>query len=956
MKKLFLALSIVIGHSACAQNTSFFRSFNNDSADLSVDAFQKGRGDYYLLSNTNSAGHLDFQVTKTNGLGLALWSFTYGGSRDDMATAMAPTADNGVVICGYTEGLTSARDAFVTKINSAGVVQWSRTILTDSVEQFSDITESINGDIYATGFTNEDTTGLNVLVARLTNSGSVVWANHYGGAGDDIGSALIEDQLGRIMVVGSTMNDSVTIGPTGDKDISILTLNSGGSLLACKNVGTASEEYATTILQESANEYVVGGNIGLVGGNRADGFLISLDTNLTLSNGVYFGLNGNDNIEDVKSIGGGSLMVASVSESSFGTITSLVFEVSFSNGVQSALSVGGMMNDGGGSTSITGSVGLGYSLYSSGKSFGNTNSNDLYLSKLNAQNSVACIPSSELLDFGSLNFLADTFSTNSNALSSNSAITYVRKTVFNSDTTFCCQLEAKVSADTITICDGEIANLGRPSISGYQYNWTATGYTSTSSNPSVSPTKSIEYKLVVSSSDGLCVEDSSLVYVRVNPRRNVTPLSDTFFCKGSAITLNGPSGMIFYEWDGTSGKSSSSAREQSIEDTLSLRFIDQNSCVYYDTLAVLQKSLPVFSLGNDTVICENFDITIKGPSGMASYTWNGVISSIDSFTTNVPQVHTLDVIDSFGCEFQDEVQVLTNPISPFDVGQDTAVCEGESVVFFGNGALTNYKWNGMVTNKSSFTATSGGTIVAEAYNRFGCPSFDTVQLLIIPLPTFSLGNDTGACDNISLQLRGPSGLKSYTWFNGTNGQTFNVSGPGLYYLEVESQDDCIYIDSMEVTVYTSPTISLGSDTSLRTQEPLLLTPGAGYETYQWSTGELTESILVKDKGSYSVTVTDSNGCTGTDEMEILSAASTFTLDGVSYSVHPNPVANVLYLTSNGATLQGTIQLIDNQGRVILETYLNGSSTIDLSSVASGRYTLFLNTAHTSAHFNVIVKR
>jgi len=232
-----------------------------------------------------------------------------------------------------------------------------------------------------------------------------------------------------------------------------------------------------------------------------------------------------------------------------------------------------------------------------------------------------------------------------------------------------------VSADTITICDGETANLGRPSISGYQYNWTATGYTSTSSNPSVSPTKSIEYKLVVSSSDGLCVEDSALVYVRVNPRRNVTPLSDTFFCKGSAITLNGPSGMIFYEWDGTSGKSSSSAREQSIEDTLSLRFIDQNSCVYYDTLAVLQKSLPVFSLGNDTVICENLDITIKGPSGMASYTWNGDVSSIDSFTTNVPQVHTLDVIDSFGCEFQDEVQVLTNPISPFDVGQDTAVCE-----------------------------------------------------------------------------------------------------------------------------------------------------------------------------------------------------------------------------------------------------------------------------------------
>ena len=634
MKKLFLVLCLAIATTGYAQNTSFFRAFNNDSADLSVDAFQKSNGDYYLLSNTNAAGHLNFQVTKTNGLGVALWSFTYGGLNADVATAMIPTSDNGMVICGYTEGLTTSKDAFITKINSAGVLQWSKVILTDSIEQFSDVIESINGDIYATGFIDQDTMGYNVLVARLTSSGSFVWANHYGSIGEDIGNALIEDQLGRIVVVGSTMNDSVTIGPAGDQDISMLTLNSGGAVLRRKNIGTVNKEYATTILQESANRYTVGGNVDITGDGNTDGFLVAVDTNLIATNPIYFGLFGNDQVGDVKSIGGDRWMVATVSESLFGATTSLVFEVSSLNGVPPALSVGGTMNDGGAGVAITGRLGSGYSLYSSGKSFGNTNSNDLYLTKLNTFNRVTCFSREEPLDFGNFSFSLDTFTSNVNALFGNNSIAYTRTSILNSDTTFCCKLSARVSADTITLCIGEIANLGRSSISGYQYNWTATGYTSTSANPTVSPTINTEYKLVVSSADGLCIEDSALVYVRVNPRRNLTPLSDTFFCEGNSITVNGPSGMIFYEWDGSTGRTSGSARTQSVSDTLTLRVIDQNSCLYYDTLEVLQQSLPVFSLGNDTTICDNLNITFMGPSDMESYTWNGVISSIDSFTTN----------------------------------------------------------------------------------------------------------------------------------------------------------------------------------------------------------------------------------------------------------------------------------------------------------------------------------
>ncbi len=957
MRKNILALCLAFSAFVNAQSTSFFRAINNDSADVSADAFQRTNGDYFLLSNTKRSGHSDFQVTKTNGLGIVLWSFTYGTTADDVATAMAPTSDNGMVICGYSDGFSTSTDAFVTKINSTGALEWTRSVRTDSVEQFLDVAVSINGDIYATGFVDQDTMGFNILVARFANTGTFLWAKHFGGVGEDIGHGVIEDQRGRVIVVGSTKNDSIALGGSGDQDICLLALNSGGTLLNQKNVGTVNKEYAKTIVQESANRYIVAGNIDRGISGSFDGFLAAIDTNFNISTTLHFGAPGNDDVEDIKSLGNNRWMVASLSQSAMGTMTSLLFEVSTTSGVPPALSVGGTMDDGRGRLAITGRQSTGYALFSAGKSFGSTTSDNLYLAKSSLQNTISCLPGMESLDFGSLLFLSDTFTTTNNSLIINNSISLTRTSVTNSDTTFCCQLEARVSADTITICQGEVANLGRTSVSGYQYAWTAaTSYTSANANPAVSPTQSTLYKLVVTSADGLCISDSAEVFVRVNPRRIIAPLRDTTFCMGSSITLTAPSNMNFYEWSGSTGRTSGATRTLTTSDTLSLRLIDNNGCLYFDTLSVLSTELPLFSLGNDTTICENLSLTLNGPAGMDEYKWNGISSSNRTLTTNVSQIHILRVKDTFGCEFEDEIQVLTNPNSPFDLGPDSTVCEGESVVFFGNSVLTRYTWNGVQTNNSEFTATLAGTYAAEAYNSFGCPSYDTVELFMVPLPEFSLGNDTGACDQIALQLRGPMGMKKYTWFNGSTNQAYNVNAAGLYFLQIESQQGCFFTDSIFVEVYKSPSISLGRDTSLRTQDPLILTPGAGFLTYTWSTGESTETIAVKDKGVYSVTVTDSNGCIGFDEMEILSAASTQALKGVDFSVYPNPVSNTLYIMARGNTLKGEIQLVDNQGKVVIQKEMNGAAQLNVSSVSAGLYKLVLSTESSSIGFNVVIKR
>jgi len=512
-------------------------------------------------------------------------------------------------------------------------------------------------------------------------------------------------------------------------------------------------------------------------------------------------------------------------------------------------SLGGFSNDGNSGSIVLGSSSQDYSIVGSGLSLGGGSNENIYIARLD-ENQITCNQSPLTSNFGSLSLTTSEFSNELNDGFGNNA-TLTRTSVSNSDTTLCCQLNARVAGDTITICAGEQASLGRTAITGYQYNWrdlTSSAPISTGANPSVSPSVSGSYRLVVTSTDAACTSDSADVYVKVNPRQSLPSLVDTAICRGDSVTLTAPGTMVLYQWsiDGTIFSSQSLEFKDSA--TAVLFTLDDNTCVYRDTVEVIVNDLPAFNLGPDSTICDNSSLTLKGPSGLASYTWNGQLLNVDSLEVNSSQVYTLTVEDVNGCEFTDEVRVFTNPSSNIDLGPDTTVCEGEEVTFVVTVPLIGFKWNGSTINSgSTFTTSTPGTITVEAINSFSCPAYDTVELANNPLPVFSLGPDTGFCDAVDYDIEGPLGF-DYLWFNGADGRIVNASGPGLFYLEITDANDCSYTDSLTIEQYTSPSITLGPDTALKTTDPYVLTPGSGFVKYEWSTGETSESISVTEKG------------------------------------------------------------------------------------------------------------
>ena len=961
MKYILFILCLAFSSNAIAQSTNFFKVIGNDSADRLEGSVQLTNGDYFILSNTNTAAGQEFQITKTDGLGSEIWSRTYGTSGSDEGFGMAKTSDDGVVVCGVTNGAVSGlsdEDGFITKLSSSGAITWTRYLRTDTTERLLDVIQGRFGDYYTCGYTTSDSLDLNMIVTKITSSGAVSWSKSLGGKGDDIAYSLAQDGLGRIVVVGSTENDSVTIGGVGDKDISIVILNQGGLVLESKNFGSISSEEAKRV-EVVGNKIYVGGNTndGQAGGQ--DVFICEFDTNLVVQNNVFYGTFGDDEFQNMFLIPNSNPRVIYSAPTFNSQRDLLLTEVNFLNPVgANAGVIGGFGFDGLGKASMMGDAFIGYSVVSGGVSFGRKLSEDIYITRLDNNFSLNCGFGSENIIGGTLTFQSDLFQEDFNSGSVGS-FPMRSSTIKNSDTTICCSLQARVAQDTITICDGQSTSLGRRSISGYVYTWASISgeiYTGSTADPTVSPSVTTEYKLVVTSPDGKCVSDSAQVYVRVNPRQSIPLLKDTVGCSGSPLTISAQSGLTFYQWTNQNGQVVNTANyTTSAADTLYLQMLDDKSCIFNDTVAITFQSLPRFSLGSDTTICENLDITLTGPADMSNYNWNGVDGSDSTFTTNIQQSHILIVTDSAGCIFSDTLQLLTNPSSTFTLGEDTAICAGDNISIFIPSALRSYSWNGQPSADFEFVVSSAGTYIGSALNSFDCPASDTIVITELAVPSFSLGNDTGFCDVVSIQLAGPISVSSYEWNDGSGNPLLNVTDSGTYSLKVTDANMCSFTDTIFVDLYQSPSIDLGPDTIIPQSGVLVLSAGEGFASYDWSDGSTSSSIQVTDTGIYSVTVTDENGCTGSDEVRVPKTANISYLDGVKYTLYPNPAQTKFYVKTEGNISNSNLELYDATGRMVLSQAVESLiPSMDVSELESGIYKLILTSDETSLPFTVIV--
>ena len=235
------------------------------------------------------------------------------------------------------------------------------------------------------------------------------------------------------------------------------------------------------------------------------------------------------------------------------------------------------------------------------------------------------------------------------------------------------------------------------------------------------------------------------------------------------------------------------------------------------------------------------------------------------------------------------------------------------------------------TGQVDLSASTPGSYVVT----YTAPSSDTAttSISIDSIPVVSAGADVAICTGNSTVLTA-TGATTYSWSTGQTGASITVDPTtNTTYTVTGFNGACSATDSVDVTVYPLPTVSISGTLTYCVGASTTLDAGAGFASYSWSSGETTQTISAT-AGNYTVTVTDSNGCSNTSAQVTVSElpldTATVTYSANAYCQMPTGALAVdgyypLYTTESAAeaessdgtahshTLSGTTYYMPNDG-------------------------------------------
>ncbi|MBK6527918.1 MAG: proprotein convertase P-domain-containing protein [Crocinitomicaceae bacterium] len=274
-------------------------------------------------------------------------------------------------------------------------------------------------------------------------------------------------------------------------------------------------------------------------------------------------------------------------------------------------------------------------------------------------------------------------------------------------------------------------------------------------------------------------------------------------------------------------------------------------------------------------------VTTSGGTAPYTYSWSNGASTEDlsSITANT---YTITITDDNGCIYSEDLVVSTLPSMVIVANNVTNEACGTSngsidISVSGGSGSYGYSWsNGMMTQDIS--SLSAGLYTIDVTDGFGCVSTQNITLIndvsncsaycfldavVNSITDEICGNGTGAIDISVVDATQPYTL---SWSTGSTNEDLSNLSAGTYSITINDANQCEHIETFTVGNTTS---GLGISASSVSDEncgnglgaiDISVSGGTLPYTYNWSTGATSQDLTNLTTGSYSVTVTDGNGC------------------------------------------------------------------------------------------------
>jgi hypothetical protein len=493
------------------------------------------------------------------------------------------------------------------------------------------------------------------------------------------------------------------------------------------------------------------------------------------------------------------------------------------------------------------------------------------------------------------------------------------------------------------ICGGATLTITAPSATAYSWN-----------NGFSSPSISVNYAdtFYVTLGTGICKLISKPIVTTVAPSPpipTITVNGPVSFCAGDSVLLTA-SPASSYLW--TNGATTSSIYGTSAG---AYSVVVENS--FGCTASSAPVNLAIYSLPAPPVV------TLSGPSSFcngdsvmlsSSYATNNNWSTganAQQITVYQAGNYSVTHTDANGCKSTsgpNAISIYPNPATPvISSSGPFAFCDGDSILISSTLA-DGYSWSNGATSQSVWI-NSAGSYMVTVNNNNGCKSSSIPAIVDLnPLPTppvISINGTPDFCFGGSAILASDYTFGN-TWSNNQFGQSITVYLEGFYQVTHQDLNGC-KSESLpfKITVYPNPATPITNYFN----GTLISTVLGGQYNYQWYLDNVAITGANADKhtplvnGLYSVSVTDTNGCSAYSlntlvmDMSIDKPSQDF---GVK--IFPNPFNNAFNLTIDKAPT--FIKIYNSIGTLIYESRnvsQNTNFNINLENYAAGIYVVQL---------------
>jgi hypothetical protein len=271
---------------AHAQQLQWIRQLGTDGHDGSRGVSADSLGNVYVSGNTegsliglNATGGLRAFVSKYDASGSLQWNRQLESASGDYCYGVSANSLGDVYISGFTLGSLGGPnagyyDAFVSKFDTSGNLQWTRQLGTAGDDRSHGVSADSLGNVYISGYLegslDGSSAGFYAFLSKYDATGNLQWTRQLESNGPNFGNGVSADSLGNVYISGYTFGSLG--GPNaGYSDAFVSKYDASGNLQWTRQLGDSSIDDSNGVSADSlGNVYISGRTIGRLDGPNSN--------------------------------------------------------------------------------------------------------------------------------------------------------------------------------------------------------------------------------------------------------------------------------------------------------------------------------------------------------------------------------------------------------------------------------------------------------------------------------------------------------------------------------------------------------------------------------------------------------------------------------------------------------------------------------------------------------------